>query len=125
MKYPILILLILFVQGCAPKLQGTFEGEVEAWMAESGGEYPVDYYRFKRGNRFDYRVIFCMLTIRGSGKYRIEKDSIRFQYKHLNEPDPEVDDAWKLSDTLIRMPFQRLNDSTVLLDGVRFRRFRR
>ena len=112
MKYQILILLLLIFQGCAPKLQGTFEGEVEAWIAESDGEYPVDHYRFKRGNRFDYRVIFCMLTI-------------RFKYKPLNEPDPEVDDAWKLSDTLIRMPFQRLNDSTVLLDGVRFRRFRR
>lgn len=120
MKYPILILLILLFQGCAPKLQGSFEGEVDAWILDSGGEYPVDYYRFKRGNRFDYRVIFCMLTIRGSGSYRIEKDSIRFQYKSLN--DPEVDDDWELSDTLIQMPFQRLNDSTVLLDGVKFRR---
>lgn len=120
MKYQYLILLMLFSQGCTPKLQGTFEGEVEAWMSDSGGEYPVDYYRFKRRNQFEYRVIFCMLTIRGSGRYRIEKDSIRFQYKPLN--DPEVDDDWELSDTLIRMPFQRLNDSTVLLDGVRFQR---
>jgi hypothetical protein len=111
---------MLLFQGCAPKLQGTFEGEVEDWLLDSRGEYPVDYYRFKRGNRFEYRVIFCMLTIRGSGRYRIEKDSILLKYKPLNEP--EVDDLWELSDTLIQMPFQRLNDSTVLMDGVRFRR---
>jgi hypothetical protein len=120
MKYQYLILLMLLFQGCAPKLQGTFEGEVEDWLLDSRGEYPVDYYRFKRGNRFEYRVIFCMLTIRGSGRYRIEKDSILLKYKPLNEP--EVDDLWELSDTLIQMPFQRLNDSTVLMDGVRFRR---
>ncbi len=123
MKPCCLLLLVLIHLACSPKISGTFEGEVEAWLSDSGGEYPVEYYRFKSENKFEYRVIFCMLTIRGSGRYRVKDDSVGiFKYKILN--DPEVDDAWEISDTIIQKPFRILNNTTLLIDQVKFTRFR-
>ncbi len=120
MKYIILVMSLLLCLACSPKIMGTFQGEVDAWLEESGAEYPVEYYRFKRGKQFKYEVIFCFPNDRGSGRYRLKKDSIRFEFKYLN--DPEVQDMWEISDTTWTLPFKMVNDSLLLIDGVEFRR---
>lgn len=121
MKYIILVMSLLLCLACSPKIMGTFQGEVDAWLEESGAEYPVEYYRFKRGKQFKYEVIFCFPNDRGSGRYRLKKDSIRFEFKYLN--DPEVQDMWEISDTTWTLPFKMVNDSLILIDGVEFKRW--
>jgi hypothetical protein len=112
-----------FATSCStPRLQGSYQEEVEKWMSDSGGEYPVAYYRFSRRNRFDYRVIFCMLTDRGSGRYHIYGDEIRlvFGRQKLQDTPPK----WDISDTTIVLKFSAPNDSTLLIGGTIFRRYR-
>jgi hypothetical protein len=115
--------LIVLLFACTPKLNGTFEGAIDQWLLDSGGEYPVEYYRFKHKNRFKYEVIFCYPNERGSGRFSIRKDSIQFKFKYLN--DPEEFDEWEISDTTWTMPFRMVNDSLLLINGVEFKKCNR
>lgn len=114
--------LIILLSACSPKLNGTFEGAVDQWMLDSGGEYPVEYYRFDRGKKFTHVVMFCFPNERGLGKYSIQGDSIRFNFKHLD--DPEIQNDWEISDTTWTLPFRMVNDSLLLIKGVSFRKSR-
>lgn len=117
-----LVFILLLASACTtPRLRGAYRGEVPAWLL-GGGEYPVTYYTFSRGKRFDYRVIFCMLTDCGSGRYKIDGDEIRliFGRQKLQGIPPE----WDISDTTIVLKFKRLNDSTLLIDDTKFMRYR-
>ena len=116
------VLLTIATSCSSPRLQGSFEEEVEQWMSDGGGEYPVAYYSFSRRNRFDYRVTYCMLTDCGSGRYKIYEDEIRllFGRQKLRGIAPE----WDISDTTIVLKFSAPNDSTLLIGGTTFRRYR-
>lgn len=111
------------VAACStPRLQGSFEEEVAAWKSDGGGEYPVAYYHFNHDRHFDYRVIFCMLTDRGSGKYSVSADEIRLVFGRQKERDTPPD--WDISDTTIILKFKMLNDSTLIIGDTKFRRYR-
>lgn len=81
MRLSVIFLAFIFIfSHCTTKItSGVYQGEVEEWY-KNAGEFPVEYYEFKRGNKFRYWTIFCILQENGFGKYEIKNDSIYLNY---------------------------------------------